>query len=74
MIYAGKNFANDNLEMDKLSEYDLWLAHYTGATEDDPLESPSSYTGKYTMWQYTSSGTCEGIDHRVDRNISYKVY
>jgi GH25 family lysozyme M1 (1,4-beta-N-acetylmuramidase) len=74
MIYAGKNFANDNLDMDKLSEYDFWLAHYTGATQYDPLEVPSNYEGKYTMWQYTSSGTCDGIEHIVDRNIAYKAY
>ncbi len=55
MLYTGKNFAQNNLNMSELSEYDLWLAHYTGATEDNPLEKPSNYTGNYTMWQYTSS-------------------
>lgn len=74
MIYTGKNFALNNLEMDKLSNYDLWLAHYTGATQDNPLEKPSNYTGNYTMWQYTSNGFVAGIEGRVDMNISYKVY
>lgn len=74
MIYTGKNFALNNLEMDKLSHYDLWLAHYTGATQDNPLEKPSNYTGNYTMWQYTSNGFVTGINGRVDMNISYKVY
>lgn len=74
MIYTGKNFALGNLEMDKLSNYDLWLAHYTGATQDDPFEEPSNYTGNYTMWQYTSNGFVTGINGRVDMNISYKVY
>lgn len=74
MIYTGKNFALSNLEMDKLSNYDLWLAHYTGAVQDDPLDKPSNYEGNYTMWQYTSNGTTTGIEGRVDMNISYKVY
>lgn len=74
MVYTGKNFANNNLNMNELSKYDLWLAHYTGATQDDPLEKPSNYTGNYTMWQYTSSGSTWGIDGRVDRNISFKAY
>lgn len=74
MIYTGKDFALNNLEMDKLSNYDLWLAHYTGATQDNPLEKPSNYTGNYTMWQYTSNGFVAGINGRVDMNISYKVY
>ena len=74
MIYTGKKFALENLEMDKLSNYDLWLAHYTGAIQGDPLEKPSTYEGNYTMWQYTSNGTTTGIEGRVDMNISYKVY
>lgn len=74
MVYTGKNFANNNLNMNKLSQYDLWLAHYTGATQDDPLDKPSNYTGNYKMWQYTSSGSTSGIDGRVDMNISFKEY
>lgn len=72
MIYTGKNFANNNLNMEELSQYDLWLAHYTGATQDDPLSKPSNYNGNYTMWQYTSNGSVSGIDGRVDRNIYFK--
>ena len=74
MIYTGKNFALNNLEMDKLSNYDLWLAHYTGAIQGDPLDKPSNYTGNYTMWQYSSNGFVAGINGRVDMNISYRVY
>ena len=74
MVYTGKNFAMNNLNMEALSAYDLWLSHYTGATQENPLEKPSDYTGKYTIWQYTSSGQVEGINTLVDRNICYKVY
>lgn len=74
MVYTGKNFAMNNLNIETLSTYDLWLSHYTGATQENPLEKPSDYTGKYTIWQYTSSGQVEGINTLVDRNICYKVY
>ena len=74
MLYTGKNFALNNLDMGKLSNYDLWLAHYTGATQENPLEKPSNYTGNYTMWQYTDTGTASGINGSVDRDICYKVY
>ncbi len=74
MLYTGRNFAINNLEMDKLSMYDLWLAHYTGASQDDPLKKPSNYTGNYTMWQYASSGSVSGIEGRVDMNICFKKY
>lgn len=74
MLYTGKNFALNNLDMAKLSSYDLWLAHFTGATQENPLEKPSNYTGNYTMWQYTDAGTVSGISGSVDRDICYKVY
>lgn len=60
MLYAGKNPVKTYWEPSVASKYDFWLAHYTEATE---------YTGKFFMWQYTSSGKVNGIDGRVDLNI-----
>ena len=71
MIYADKYFATSNLDMSKLSSYDFWLAHYTGATQDNPFLKPSDYKGKYKMWQYTSKGIVDGISTSVDMNIWY---
>ena len=71
MIYADKNFATNNLDMSKLSGYSFWLAHYTGATQDNPLDKPSNYSGKFKMWQYTSSGKVNGINGNTDMNIWY---
>ena len=45
-----------------LNSYKVWLAHYTAQT---------NYSGRYNMWQYTSSGTVNGISGRVDLNIAY---
>lgn len=42
--------------------YLFWLAQYS---------SSNSYTGKYEMWQYTSSGSVPGISGRVDLNHWY---
>ncbi len=71
MIYADKNFATNNLDMSKLSGYSFWLAHYTGATQDNPLDKPSNYSGKFKMWQYTSSGKVNGVNGNTDMNIWY---
>ncbi len=71
MIYAGKDCAENKLEMSELFEYDLCMVDYTGATQDDPVIKPSKYKGKYMMWQYTSEGSVEGIEGKVDRNIYY---
>lgn len=65
MIYANKYWLNENLDMSKLTSYDVWLAHYTNQTD---------YKGSYTMWQYTDSGNVQGISGNVDKNYCYKKY
>ena len=70
MIYANMWWLNHNLDMSQLSSYAVWLAHYTGATQDDPFALPSSYSGKYVMWQYTDSGIINGISGYVDMNVT----
>ncbi|MDO5398597.1 MAG: GH25 family lysozyme [bacterium] len=42
-----------------------WVAQYN---------SKCTYTGKYTMWQNTSSGTVSGIDGPVDMNYWYGTF
>lgn len=61
-IYASRNWFYNRLKADELSEYYIWDAEY----RDKPI-----YTGKYDIWQYTSSGGIDGINTRVDLNISY---
>ena len=72
MIYANKYWLYDNLNMNEWSQYDVWLAHYTGT--DDPANNPSDYKGSYQIWQYTSTGSVYGISGNVDMNICYKKY
>ena len=61
-VYASCNWYRNNLNMEKLSNYKIWLAEYR--------ETPQ-YEGHYDMWQYTSSGSVAGIEGRVDLNVSY---
>ena len=46
---------------------DIWLAHYTTASHPE-------YAQKYCMWQYSSSGSINGILGNVDMNYCYKNY
>ena len=71
MIYANKWWLTEQLNLDKLSNYPVWLAHYTGVTQDDPFVKPSNYNGKYSMWQYTDKGHVNGIVGNVDMDILY---
>lgn len=64
MVYACKSFLNDNLYANQIP-YDIWVAQYN---------SKCTYNGKYTVWQYTSSGKISGINGNVDCNICYKNY
>lgn len=61
-VYASRNWLNNNLHTEKLEQYSIWLAEY---------RSVPKYDGYYEMWQYTSNGRVDGIEGRVDLNISY---
>ena len=51
--------------MAQLAKYTFWLAQYS---------SKVTYTGKYDMWQYSSSGAAPGITGKVDLNYCYKDF
>ena len=54
---------NRGIMLEYLANYPFWLAHYTKDT------APTSFRYHYNVWQYSSSGTVDGIDGRVDLNI-----
>lgn len=63
MVYANADMLKNQLNASELSKkYPIWLANYTSKT---------SYTGDYDFWQYTASGTVDGINGRVDMNFRY---
>lgn len=62
-IYASRNWFNNKLNDEKLSGHKRWVAEYASTT---------AYAGEYQMWQYTSSGKIDGIEGRVDLDVSYK--
>ena len=62
MFYASPSKAY-TLDMEYLTGYPFWLAHYTRD------QAPSSYRYTFDIWQYTSSGAVPGIEGNVDVNI-----
>jgi lysozyme len=64
-LYTYLDFLRNYLDINALKKYDLWLAHWT----DNP-----SKAYEYGMWQYTSKGSVQGINGRVDMNVAYKNY
>lgn len=65
MLYTFSSFAMSFLDMVKLSEYDFWVADYTGKV---------TYPGDIVMHQYTCTGRTEGINTDVDMNYCYKDF
>jgi len=68
-IYASRDWFYHNLDFNQLRGYDIWVAHYTGN-----VANKTNFKYDYDMWQYTSSGSVNGINGNVDLNISYKNY
>ena len=66
MVYSYTYFLSSRINMNKLTEYDVWVADYSNKV--------NFYTGKYTMWQYTDKGSIDGITGNVDLNYGYKNY
>ena len=65
MLYTNKSWATTYLNMDELSEYEVWLAEW--------FPQPS-YTGDFGIWQYTPYGEVSGIEGSVDLDVCYKNY
>lgn len=61
-VYASRNWLLNNVDGEALSDYVIWLAEY---------RSEPKYEGAYQLWQYTSNGSVDGIEGRVDLNLSY---
>ncbi len=63
MIYTNRNWLVQMLDVTRLSGYKIWYAHYTNQP-DLPYE--------YTGWQYTDSGTLDGVSGSVDLNVWFE--
>lgn len=65
MLYTNKNWAENYLDMERLSKYEVWLAEW---------HPKPSYRGDFGIWQYTAYGYVSGIEGDVDLDVCYKNY
>ena len=63
MVYFSPSKAYDELDLAALLDWPFWLAHYT------PDQSATSFRYHFAMWQYTSTGTVDGIAGDVDLDL-----
>ncbi|WP_457944074.1 GH25 family lysozyme [Caproiciproducens sp. LBM24188] len=64
-IYSGARYLT-NLNTPELSAYDKWVAHYD-------VDS-ASYTGPYSIWQFSSKGGIAGANGNLDFDYCYQTY
>ncbi|MCM1262638.1 MAG: glycoside hydrolase family 25 protein [Butyrivibrio sp.] len=65
MVYGNKEWLIKNVDLTRLQDYDVWLS------QDE--ETPD-YPYLYTMWQYTTTGTVNGISGDASLNICFVNY
>lgn len=68
-IYSFAKFFNDYVDMSKIKDYDIWIACW-----GDEERLNSFYDGPYGMWQYSATGSVNGIVGEVDLDYAYKNY
>lgn len=65
IIYGNKEWLIRQIDMSKLTAYDVWLSQQADIPD---------YPYKFTMWQYNTQGTVDGIAGLVNLNISFIDY
>lgn len=65
VIYGNKEWLIKKIDMSKLTAYDVWLAQEADIPD---------YPYKFTMWQYSTQGSVDGIAGPVNLNISFIDY
>lgn len=61
-VYASKSWYGTKVDENQFNNYCIWVAQYN---------TTCTYKGRYSIWQYTSTGRVPGIKGNVDLNISY---
>jgi GH25 family lysozyme M1 (1,4-beta-N-acetylmuramidase) len=65
MLYTHIRWFIEELELERLTDYDKWFAQY--------FNRPF-FPYEFQVWQYTNTGAVDGIKGNVDLNISFKDY
>lgn len=65
MLYGNKEWLIKQVDMSKLTAYDVWLSQQTDIPD---------YPYKFTMWQYSNEATLDGIAGYANLDISFIDY
>lgn len=62
-VYGNPNWFSNNVSLENLSEYSIWLAHYNFSTD---------WPYKFKIWQFTDKGKIKGIHGETDLNLIFE--
>ena len=65
MIYGDKQWLIKQIDLSKLTEYDIWLSQ---------LEDIPDYPYQFSMWQYDRQASIDGISGYANLDISFIDY
>ena len=65
MIYGDKEWLIKEIDMSKLTAYDVWLCQ---------IQDVPDYPYRFTMWQYSNAGSVDGIAGYTNLNVSFIDY
>lgn len=65
MLYGDKEWLISEIDLSKLTEYDIWLSQ----EEDIP-----DYPYQFSMWQYSGTSQIDGVSGYVNMDISFIDY
>ncbi len=65
IIYASKEMLIAGLDLEELTDYDVWLADY---------DTPTDYPYRFSMWQYSKKGQIEGITGDINLDMCFINY
>mgnify|MGYP005759816631 CR=1 FL=1 len=65
MLYGDKEWLLKDIDLSKLTAYDVWLSQESDIPD---------YPYRFTMWQYTKKASIDGIAGYADLNISFIDY
>ncbi len=66
-VYSSISWWKSYLDYSKLSSYKIWIARFNTVLSGGNY----TWTGRCDYWQYSGSGTIDGINGNVDLNIAY---
>ncbi len=69
IIYTSKSGANSRYTPAVASSHDLWLAWWKNSTSNPPISSDTPDWNPWDFWQWTATGSVNGISGNVDRDV-----